>query len=223
MTDTDWAADRNQAALAHDAHDGPTVEYPGLRISAAVLLRPQPVLAITVRTRDRDAARDASRAALNLLPAQTPVELLRDDDLVHRDAPLRQADALDASGPDLRRRQRRAIVRARAARLARMIRAWANPRDEEWKELLEWAHRVNHAALAYNFDDAGPTIEFPGLRIFVFLQPDGTLAINVWTKDTDEDSSLATPDDLPADIPVELSRDDRLVHRDTPTPTGEQP
>ncbi|NUP46270.1 MAG: hypothetical protein HOW97_02990 [Catenulispora sp.] len=83
-----------------------------------------------------------------------------------------------------------------------------------------WADRLNQAALAYNCDDAGPTIEYPGLRIFVCLQPDGTLALNVWTKDTDEDPSLATPDDLSAHLPVELYRDDELVHRDAPTPFG---
>ncbi|MEY9861384.1 hypothetical protein ABH935_007025 [Catenulispora sp. GAS73] len=227
MTDADWAADQNHAALAHDDHNGPTIDYPGLRICAAVLLRPQPVLAITVQIRDRDAAHGPSQTALDLLPAHTPVELLRDDNLVHRDTPLPRATGLHVYGPHLRhgpgqRRQRRAVVRSRTARLARMLGAWAKPRDEEWEQLLEWAHRVNHASLAYNFDDAGPTIEFPGLRIFVCVQADRSLAINVWTKDTDEDSSLATPDDLPAHIPVELSRDDQLVHRDAPIGFGEQ-
>ncbi|NUR32306.1 MAG: hypothetical protein HOV83_41750 [Catenulispora sp.] len=223
MTGIEWAAALNRAAVAHDDHSGPRIEYLGLQICAMVLLRPEPVLAITVWT--RDAAHDRSQAAPNLLPAHTPVELFRDDNLVHRDAPPPRAHGLDAPGPQARPRRRwggppREVVRARAARLGRMIRAWAKPRDEEWEELLAWVHRVNHAALAYNFDDAGPTIEFPGLRIFVPMQPDGHLAINVWTKDTDEDSWLATADDLPAHIAVELFRDDRLVHRDSPISLG---
>lgn len=223
MTEVEWAAALNRAALAHDDHSGPRIEYPGLQIRAAVMLRPEPVLAITVWT--RDGAHDWLQAAPDPLPAHTPVELFRDDRLVHRDAPPPRAHPLDAPGPQGRPRRRwggppREVVRARAARLARLLRAWAKPRDEEWEELLAWAHRVNHAGMAYNFDDAGPTIEFPGLRIFVSMQPDGTLAINVWTKDTDEDSGLATADDLPAHIPVELFRDDQLVHRDAPISLG---
>lgn len=224
MIDKEWAADLNQAALAYDDHSGPTIEYPGLRISTAVLARPEPVLAITVQT--RDAVRDQSQPAPKPLPAHIPVELFRDDDLLHCDAPPPRPGGLDTNRPHRRPtggrlRRRRAAVRARAARLAWRIIARLTP-DERRYHALEWAYRVNHAALAYNFDDAGPTIEYPGVRIFVYLTAGGALAINVWTKDTDEDSSLATPDDLPAHIPVELHRDDQLIHRDAPIPFGEQ-
>lgn len=224
MIKENWAADLNQSALAHDDHRGPTIEYPGLRISTAVLALPEPVLRINVQT--RDVARDGLQSATTPLPGHTPVELYRDDDLVHRDAPSVRPGGPDANGPCARPfggriRLRRAALRAGAARLAWRVIGRLTP-DERWRDALEWAYRVNHAALAYNYDDAGPTIEYPGLRIFVWLEPDGTLAINVWSKDTDEDSSLATPDDLPAHIPVELYRNDQLVHRDAPIPVGEQ-
>jgi hypothetical protein len=76
----------------------------------------------------------------------------------------------------------------------------------------QWAARLNREALAYNHDDAGATIEYPGLRLFAYLKPDGTLALNVYTLDRNQ----AEPDVLPPDLPVELYRDDALVHRDAP-------
>ncbi|GAA2001531.1 hypothetical protein [Catenulispora subtropica] len=143
MIEEGWAANLNQAALAHDDRSRPTIAYPGLRISTAVLTRPEPVLTINVQT--WDVTRDGLPSATKPLPAHTPVELFRDDDLVHRDAQSPRPGGPDANGPH-----------------------------------------------------------------------------NVWTKDTDEDSSLATPDDLPAHIPVELYRDDQFIHRDAPIPFGEQ-
>jgi hypothetical protein len=76
----------------------------------------------------------------------------------------------------------------------------------------QWAERLNREALAYNHDDAGATIEYPGLRLFVYLTPDGTLNLNVYTADRDQ----SEPDVLDPDLPVELHRDDVLVHRNTP-------
>jgi hypothetical protein len=76
----------------------------------------------------------------------------------------------------------------------------------------QWAARVNRQALAYNHDDAGATIEYPGLRLFVYLEPDGALILNVYTADRDE----TEPDVLPPDLPVELHREDALVYRDAP-------
>lgn len=76
----------------------------------------------------------------------------------------------------------------------------------------QWADRLNRQALAYNHDDAGATIEYPGLRLFAYLTPGGTLILNVYTGDRDEHD----PDVLPADMAVELYREDALVHRDAP-------
>lgn len=220
--DHGWAGRLNQAALAYDDHAGATIEYPGLKVQAAVCLRPQPTLAISLWTRAANAG--PCSADGQVLPGNIPVELFRDDHLVHRDAPApgdRGADAdPQPTSAAPRRARRRAVVRARAARLGRLLRAWMLPRDVRWEEQLEWAHRVNHTVLAHNVEDAGPTIEYPGLRVFVYLEPDRTLAINVWTRDVLDDPSLATVDDLPAHIPVELFRDGGLIHRDAPTPIG---
>jgi hypothetical protein len=220
MTDQHWADRLNQAALAYEDHDGPTIQYPGLTISAALRLQPGPTLAISLRTRDAD--EPGSPGADDELPAHIPVELLRDDHLVHRDTPApgsgsSTADPRPTPRPG-RRAARRAVVRERAARLGRLLRAWMAPRDHAWEDLLAWYHRVGHAVLVYNVEDAGPTIEYPGLRVFVYLETDGTLAINVWARDVLDDPSLATVDDLPAHIPVELFRDGELLHCDAPTP-----
>lgn len=222
MTDQHWADRLNQAALAYEDHDGPTIEYPGMTISVALRLQPKPTLAISLRTRDADEPELPGEGEDP--PAHIPVELLRDDHLVHRDAPAprcgsRTADRRPTSRGG-RRAARRAVLRARADRLGRLLRAWMLPRDHAWEDLLAWYHRVIHAVLVYNVEDAGPTIEYPGLRVFVYLETDGTLAINVWTRDVLDDPSLATVDDLPAHIPVELFRDGELVHRDAPTPLG---
>jgi hypothetical protein len=88
-----------------------------------------------------------------------------------------------------------------------VIRAVLGPESGE-----QWAARLNREALAYNHDDAGATIEYPGLRLFAYLTPDGSLALNVYTVDRDP----ANRDVLPSDLPVELYRDDALVHRHAP-------
>ncbi|WP_194909603.1 hypothetical protein [Catenulispora rubra] len=220
--DHGWAERLNQAALAYDDHVGATIEYPGLKVSTAVCLRPQPTLTISLWTR---AANHGPRNAVGEeLPAHIPVELFRDDHRFHRNAPApggldTAADPHPLSGAR-QRAARRSVMRARAARLGRLLRVRILPRDVHWEEQLDWAHRVNHAVLVYNAEDAGPTIEYPGLRVFVYLEPDGTLALNVWTRDVLDDSSLATLDDLPARIPVELFRNGDFVHRDAPIPLG---
>lgn len=78
------------------------------------------------------------------------------------------------------------------------------------------ATRLNREALAYNYDDAGPTVEYPGARIHIFATPAGGLGINVWTEDAATDPGLATSDDLSPDMPVEYYRDDTLRLLDDP-------